>query len=295
MDTTSLQTFLTIAETGSFSVAAERLFLTQPAISKRIQALESELGTRLIDRVGRQNLLTPAGEIFISHAKVILQQLQDSQREIDNLTGEVSGALRFGTSHHIGLHRLPPILKQLNQKYPNLTLDIHFMDSEAAYRDVQNGKLEIGIITIPETPELELKHRVIWIDPLEFVVGKSHPLGRELAKKPEPVVSLKELSQCNAILPAKSTYTRQILENAFDTQGFQIKTALSTNYLETIKMLVGVGLGWSVLPRTMLTKDLLVLSLPNFRLNRKLGVVWHPKRTLSNAANRLMQLLAETT
>jgi len=293
MDTTSLKTFLTIAETGSFSLAAERLFLTQPAISKRIQALESELGTRLFDRVGRQNLLTPAGEIFFSHAQIILQQLQDSQREINNLTGEVSGALHFGTSHHIGLHRLPPILKQLNQKYPNLTLDIHFMDSEAAYRDVQNGRLELGIITIPNSPDPDLKHRVIWHDPLEFVVGKSHPLYKELIKNQALTFNLKDLSQYSAILPAKSTYTRQILEKVFGEQGYEIKTALSTNYLETIKMLVGVGLGWSVLPRTMLTRDLAVLSLPQLPLNRKLGVVWHPKRTLSNAANRLMQLLAK--
>ena len=291
MDTSSLKTFLAIADTGSFSLAAERLFLTQPAISKRIQALEIELDARLFDRVGRQTLLTPAGEIFYKRAQTILQQLEDSQREIENLSGEVSGTLHIGTSHHIGLHRLPPILKRLNQQFPQLNLDIHFMDSEVAYREVQSGKLELGIITIPSTPDHELSTRTIWKDPLAFVVGKSHPLAAIISEKNKSSITLKELSEYNTILPAKSTYTRQILEAAFNKQGQSVKTTLSTNYLETIKMLVSVGLGWSVLPCTMISKELAVLNMTRLQLERRLGIVWHPKRTLSNAAILMMELL----
>ncbi|WP_455220311.1 LysR family transcriptional regulator [Kaarinaea lacus] len=295
MDTASLKTFLTIADTGSFSLAAERLYLTQPAISKRIRTLETELDARLFDRVGRQTLLTPAGEVFYKRAQIILQQLEDSQREIDNLSGEVAGTLHIGTSHHIGLHRLPPVLKRLNQEYPRLTLDIQFMDSEVAYRQVQQGKLELGIITIPNSPEHELKTRRIWKDALEFVVGKSHPIATTMTAKKPHAITLKNLSQYNAILPAKSTYTRQILEAVFSTQNLDIKTTLSTNYLETIKMLVSVGLGWSALPRTMIDKDLIVLNLPRLQLQRNLGIVWHPKRTLSNGATAMMELLAHNS
>ena len=289
MDTTSLKTFLSIAETGSFSGAADRLYLTQPAISKRIQALENELGTQLFDRVGRQTLLTPAGEIFYKRAQIILQQLEDSQREIANLSGEVTGTLHIGTSHHIGLHHLPPILKRLNQQFPDLTLDIHFMDSEAAYREVFTGKLELGIITIPDTAGEELNLRVIWEDPLEFVVGKSHILAAKHSTKRQ--LSAQEIAHHDAILPSKNTYTRQILEAAFGKLHCELNTTLSTNYLETIKMLVNVGLGWSLLPRSMLRKELVVLKVPRMQLQRNLGVVWHPKRTLSNGAAAMMELL----
>ncbi|WP_455199743.1 LysR family transcriptional regulator [Kaarinaea lacus] len=289
MDTATLKTFLTIAETGSFSLAAESLYVTQPAISKRIQALESELGTRLFDRVGRQTLLTPAGEIFFKRAQIILQQLEDSQREIDNLSGEVTGTLHIGTSHHIGLHHLPPVLKRLNQQYPDLTLDIQFMDSEAAYREVLSGKLELGIITIPSLATRELDTYVVWEDPLEFVVGKNHLLAKKLSSS--RTLTAKELAQYDAILPAKNTYTRQILETAFNKIDCEIKTTLSTNYLETIKMLVNVGLGWSLLPRSMLGKEMLVVQIPRMELRRKLGIVWHPKRTLSNGATVMMDLL----
>ena len=289
MDTATLKTFLAIAETGSFSLAAERLYVTQPAISKRIQALETELGTQLFDRVGRQTILTPAGEVFSKRAQTILQQLEDSQREIDNLSGKVAGTLHIGTSHHIGLHHLPPILKRLNQQYPELTLDIQFMDSEAAYREVLTGKLELGIITIPSSDPLELKTRVVWEDPLEFVVGKSHSLAKKLITKRQ--LNARELALYDAILPAKNTYTRQILETAFSKINCEIKTTLSTNYLETIKMLVNVGLGWSLLPRSMLGKEVIVFQLPRIQLQRNLGIVWHPKRTLSNGATVMMDLL----
>jgi len=291
MDTSSLRTFLSIAETGSFSIAAERLYLTQSAISKRIQSLETELDTKLFDRVGRQTVLTPAGEIFFGRAQTILQQLEDSHREIDNLKGEVAGTLHIGTSHHIGLHRLPPILKRLNQQYPDLTLDIHFMDSEVAYREVHSGKLELGIITMPRNDTGELNRRIVWDDPLDFVIGKNHPLTDIIGKSRTKSVSVRELAAHNAILPARNTYTRQILETAFAKTGHHINTNLSTNYLETIKMLVAVGLGWGVLPRTMLNRELIVINLPKLHIQRELGIVWHPKRTLSNAARVMMELL----
>ena len=293
MDTSSLRTFLAIAETGSFSTAAEKLYLTQSAISKRIQALEIELDTQLFDRIGRQTVMTPAGEIFFGRAQTILQQLEDSHREIDNLKGEVAGTLHIGTSHHIGLHRLPPILKRLNQKFPDLTLDIHFMDSEVAYREVQSGKLELGVITIPNKEKQELNTQLIWNDPLEFVIGKNHPLAETVNRQANKTVALKELASYNAILPARNTYTRQVLEAAFAKTGHHVNTNLSTNYLETIKMLVAVGLGWGILPRTMLSRELIALKIPKLQVQRNLGVVWHSKRTLSNAANAMMQLLVE--
>ncbi|MGD8559877.1 MAG: LysR substrate-binding domain-containing protein, partial [Gammaproteobacteria bacterium] len=238
---------------------------------------------------GRQTLLTPAGEVFYQRAQGILQQLEDSQREIDNLSGKVSGTLHVGTSHHIGLHRLPPLLKRLHQQYPDLNLDIHFKDSEAVYQDVLSGKLELGVITIPATPDGELDTQTLWPDPLEFVVARAHPLAQSSNAKKR--VTPKELCQFDAILPAQNTYTRQILEAAFDKLGYRIKTALSTNYLETNKMLVTVGLGWSLLPRTMVDKELRAINVPKLQLQRNLGIVRHPKRTLSNAARILLELL----
>lgn len=287
MEINNLQTFVTVAESGSFSQASAQLFLTQPAISKRIAALEVELGTSLFDRIGRKVTLTEAGQALLPRARGILLEVEDSRRAISNLSGHVGGKLSIGTSHHIGLHRLPPVLRQFNKTCPEVELDIHFMDSEEACRAVEHGDLELGIVTLPLTP-LEILHtREIWPDPLSIVVGKSHPLAKHRQ------VSLETLSQHTAILPATGTYTREVLERAIEHSNSKLKVGLATNYLETIKMMVSVGLGWSVLPDSMLNKEIKQLAINQLHLHRTLGMVWHAGRTLSNAANALFDVVEQ--
>jgi len=285
MEFAALKAFVAVAETGSFSVAAERLFLTQPAVSKRIAALESELDTRLFDRIGRTVTLTEAGVALLPRAQSMLVELKDSIRAISSLSGEVRGTLRFATSHHIGLHRLPPTLKHYTQAYPQVRLDIRFMDSEAACVAVEHGDLELGIVTLPPAPSSNLTTEVIWQDPLGIVVSRSHPLTGKAD------VTLGELAQHVAVLPSSNTYTRQIAEQAFSRLGLELEVTFSTNYLETIKMLVSVGIGWSLLPNTMLDKHICMLSVEELSLQRSLGIVYHRERTLSNAAHALISEL----
>jgi len=280
-----LKAFVAVAETGSFSLAAERLFLTQPAVSKRIAALESELDARLFDRIGRTVTLTEGGHALLPRAQKLLVELEDSIRAISSLSGEIRGTLCFATSHHIGLHRLPPILKRYTLAYPQVRLDIQFMDSEAACVAVEHGDLELGIVTLPPAPSSKLTTKVVWQDPLGIVVSHNHPL----AEKAD--VTLNELAQHVAVLPATNTYTRQIAEQAFSRLGLSLEVALSTNYLETIKMLVSVGIGWSLLPNTMLDKHISKLPVEELSLQRSLGIVYHRERTLSNAARALISEL----
>lgn len=285
MDINALQAFLAVAETASFSLAAERLFLTQPAISKRISALEESLGAKLFDRIGRQVTLTEAGRALLPRAQRILAELEDSQRAIANLGGQVAGRLTFGTSHHIGLHRLPPILRLYTERFPEVQLDIRFMDSEEACKAVEHGDLELGIVTLPRHPSPALAVRIVWEDPLAVVAAADH----ELTKKRKLTPAM--LADYPAILPAPGTYTRDVLEQALQPYGLELHAALSTNYLETIKMLVSVGLGWSVLPRTMLSSEVRPLKVDNLILTRQLGTVHHHSRTLSNAAKAMLDML----
>lgn len=285
MDTHSLQTFITVAEKQSFSGAAEHLYLTQPAISKRIASLESELNAKLFDRIGRKITLTEAGHALLSRAKSILLEMEDSRRLISNLAGQVSGRLSIGTSHHIGLHRLPPVLRQFTRDFPEVALDLQFMDSEVACRAVQSGDLEIGIVTLPLKPLHGLHSELIWPDPLDVVVGHEHSLAGQHK------FSFKHLAEHPAILPSPGTYTRALLEKAFATRKQPLKVGMTTNYLETIKMMVGIGLGWSVLPRSMFGTELSTLNIRGLHLERQLGVVRHQARTLSNAASKMIDTL----
>jgi DNA-binding transcriptional LysR family regulator len=285
MDLATLNAFIAIAELGSFSEAAERLFLTQPAVSKRIASLEQQLNMRLFDRLGREVSLTEAGRALLPRAYQILNVLDDTRRALTNLNGEISGRLTLATSHHIGLHRLPALLRAFTRAYPQVALDIQFLDSEVAYEEVLHGRAELAVITLaPETRE-PVHAVAVWDDPLDFVAAPEHPLARNGA------VSLADVAHHPAVFPGGNTFTHHIVRRLFEAQGLTPNIAMSTNYLETIKMMVSIGLAWSVLPRTMLDDQVARLPLPGIQLTRQLGYISHTERTLSNAARAFMNLL----
>lgn len=284
MELAALQAFLAVADTGSYSAAAGSLFLTQPAVSKRINRLESELEVKLFERLGRRVRLTHAGEVLLPRARELVLQAQDMKHLASNLHTEVSGPLLLGTSHHIGLHRLPPVLKRFRSTWPEVELDIRFMDSETACRAVEKGELELAVVTLPTTPPPHLATRRLWKDPLEFVAAPDHPLAARNR------VSLEELASHPAVLPGPTTYTRAILERALAERGLEITLGMSTNYMETLKMLAEINLGWSLLPATIRGTTLKALEVP-LALSRELGVVAHRDRILSNPARALLELL----
>ncbi|CAH0990372.1 HTH-type transcriptional activator CmpR [Sinobacterium norvegicum] len=285
MDSQALKTFVAIAECGSFSIAAEQLHLTQPAVSKRVSALEEQLDTPLFDRVGRRVLLTEAGRKLLPRAQGILNQLKIATQEIHDLQGDISGLLQMATSHHIGMHRLPTILRQYAEQHAQVVLDIDFIDSEKAYDKVLKGEVELAVITLSPVPQPPIEQRLLWQDKLVFVAHKQHPIfdGR--------TISLKELSQHRAILPGLNTYTGQIVSSLFADNKLQLNSSMATNYLETIKMLVDIGLGWSVIPATMLDDDVGVIDIHQVNINRSLGYIFHQDRSLSNAGQAFIAQL----
>ncbi len=285
MDSQALKSFISIAECGSFTVAAERLHVTQPAISKRIATLEIELGAKLFDRIGRRVSVTESGAKLLPRAQGIIREMEDSKREIRDLSGEVSGQLSIAISHHIGLHRLPPVLQAFSQQYPQVALDISFQDSEVAHDDVLHGRTELAVVTLAPQMSAKVKAQEIWPDPLAFVVSPAHKLSHCQQ------VTLTLLCQEAAILPNQGTFTGQLVQALFAAQGRQLDILMATNYLETIKMMVSIGLGWSVLPRTMLDAQLMELTVDQVTLSRRLGYIRHQERSLSNAATAFIALL----
>ncbi|MDX1496206.1 MAG: LysR family transcriptional regulator [Salinisphaeraceae bacterium] len=285
MDTQWLEAFIAVAENNSFSQAAEVLHLTQPAVSKRIAALEERHATQLFDRIGRNVQLTEAGRALLPHARRVMQEIEDSRRALSQLGEGISGRLSIGTSHHIGLHHLPPILRHYAQLYPAVDLDIDFMDSEQATHAVELGRLELAIVTLPPTVPQRLATDLIWPDPMAVVASPNHPLAKL------KTLSVDNLAAHPALLPDAQTYTHSIVRKAMAEHGLSPRVRLATNYLETLKVLVSVGLGWSALPLTMTDEHVIALPVPGIKLGRELGVVRHAKRSLSRAAEELLQLL----
>lgn len=292
MDTQNLKAFVAVAEHLSFSTAAEQLHVTQPAISKRIHLLEQQLSSLLFDRVGRQVSLTEAGRILLPHAQNILNSINMAKQAVADLSGEVRGQLKLITSHHIGLHRLPLVLREYSQRYPLVDLDIRFMDSAEAYAAVQKGDSDLGIITQVEGIDSLVCSRTIWVDKMHFVSARQHPLSSM------PSVNLQDLSLYQALLPERRFYTTKLVEGLFMRSDLDLKINLSTNFLETIKALISAGYAWGVLPDTMLQDDTLaVLPVTNeatgepIQLSRNLDCIYHKQRSMSNAGKAFFDLL----
>lgn len=289
MELANLAAFVAVAEHGGFSLAAEQLHLTQPAVSKRIAQLEAELEVRLLDRLSRRIVPTEAGNLLLPRARALLAEADAARRELRELDRGVGGSLRLIASHHIGLHRLPPLLRKFSAQHPQVALNLRFMESEQAWQQVLDGHAELALTTLGPAAA-PLQTHVIWNDPLCCVAAPDHPLAQRRRLQPA------DLAAHPAVLPERQTFTHRIVAGAFAQRGLRLQLRMTTGSMETLKMLTSVGLAWGVLPQTMLDDQLCALPVAGLRLQRQLGCVTHGGRTLSRAAQAftaLMQASAE--
>lgn len=176
------------------------------------------------------------------------------------------------------------MLREFSNNYPDVELKLSFMDSEEACQQIINGDIELAIITLPGEDNDRLEMKPVWNDPLCVVVSTHHPLAAESK------LTIKKLLNHAAILPSRGTYTRKLIDTALGLDE-SVNTLLETHYLETIKAMVQTGLGWSMLPLSMLDKTLIALDIKHARTTRRLGIVVHSMRTKSNAANAMISQL----
>jgi DNA-binding transcriptional LysR family regulator len=284
MNLAAFEAFIKVMETGSISMAADQLFITQPAVTKRIHSLEDYFGVKLFESAGRGIQATHAAHSLLPKVKNWLNELGDIHHTLSHDQSQIKGKLKVGTSHHIGLHHLPQHLKSYVQHYPDVTLDVHFVDSEQAHEKVLAGDLELAFLTLPPTLDDRLKYIPLWSDPLVFVAAVFHPLANMKN------LTLEDLMQFPSLLPAAQTYTAQITLAEFEKSGLKPKVSMSNNPLESIRMLASIGLGWSVLPSTLVNQDLVRLDI-DLEMQRQLGMVWHPGRTQSKAAKALVEMM----
>ncbi len=284
MNLAAFDAFVKVMETGSISIAAEHLFITQPAVTKRIHSLEDYFGVKLFESAGRGIQPTHAAHSLLPKVKMWLNELGEIHHTLSHEQSQVQGRLKIGTSHHIGLHHLAEPLKRFVQQFPQVTLDVHFVDSEQAHEQVLAGELELAFLTLPPRGDDRLNYLTIWHDPLVFVAAPFHALAQQQQ------LHLEDLIAYPSLLPAAHTYTSQIMLAEFEKKGLKPQISMGNNPLESIRMLVSIGLGWSVLPKTLLNHELVQLDL-NLKLNRQLGMVWHPARIQSKAAAQLIQMM----
>lgn len=290
MDINNLQAFLEVAEKRSFSRSAESMKLTQPAVSKRIAALESELASRLFDRVGRSVHLTEAGKVLLPSALKISSEVSRIENEISSLGKEVGGKLSIGAAEHVGLDRLAPILKEYKLSYPEVEIDLQFLKSEDALYSVETGLLDMSLCPVNNSQVVDkansrLINIEIWKEQLQIVVDKNHPLARMSN------VTLKELVAYPGILPRKFSTIRKLIDQVLVSNQLEAVVAMEANDFTTTRSMASIGLGWACLPVTDEDDGLVSFSVDELGLEYSVALVRNPDRSLSRAAQAFVDSL----
>lgn len=279
-----LNTFVMVAEHGSFSAAADRLGLTQPAISLQVRQLEQSVGATLIERVGRVARPTLAGEALLAHAA----QIEDAvTAATDAVTrrGAGGGRVRIGTGATACLYVLPPILKTLRQTFPGLDLTVTTGNTVDIVQAIEDNRLDIGLVTLPVTGR-SLEITPVLVD--EFMLAA--PADMLLPKR----VNAASLADKPVLLFEPGGHTRTLSDAWFARSRVPVRPVMSLGSVEAIKALVAAGLGCAVLPGlalgTSTRKDLTVHTL-HPKLQRTLATVVRRDKRVSAGLAQLLRAL----
>ena len=292
MEIRQLESFRAVVREGSFTAAARKLHMTQPAVSLHIKALEEELGARLLDRGGRGVHLTPAGEALLEGVHAALASLQEAARRIAEIQAPDRGTVVLACGDTVALHLLPPVLLRFRVLYPLAEVHVRNDGSRAILDLVLNREADVGIVTRPPWLDPALWARTLLEDSLVLVLPREHRLA---ARKR---VVLRDLQGEAAVLLAKPAETRALIDRSLRAADVDLTVVMESGNLQVVKTYVAGALGLSIVPEMALTPEdrqrLEVRSLPAGTLPaRRIAVVRRKDRAPGLLTLGLLKLLAE--
>src|SRR5258706_121940 len=288
LDTRQLRAFATLARTGSFTIAARQLFLSQSAVSHSMKALEQEVGCRLLDRMGKKVLLTQAGETLLHHTEIILQVMNTARTALEQLGKWGRDRLRIGASTTACQYILPAVLREFKEKYPQSLISIEPGDTVDALELLRGNRVDLAIVLEPKNED-QLDFHSLFADELFFLVGASHPwaLNRQVVRA--------EIPKQNYVLYNKGSYTFRIIEQYFREEEMVLNTVIELGSMDAIKELVKLGLGVSIVAPWIAAKELqeksvAALPLGRRKLKRNWGIIHWRNRRLTMAEETFLGL-----
>ena len=284
-----LRAFAALAREGSFSRAAEALYVSQPAVSKHVAALEAELGTQLVVRGRLSTTLTPAGQVLADYVLRAEALLMNARRALAAGADMATGTLALAASGIPGTYVLPPLLSRFHEQYPNIEIDFQLSTSGGALEIVRAHRVEIGVVgglTVPA--ELEAEPLV---EDDVVLVGPPALGGRRLRAR--------DLEGLTWISREEGSATRAAVETARWQMGLHGVRRLELPTWEAVKLAVASGGGIATISRFALTlelesRTLVVLDVPRWRLTRTIAAVTARDVPLTPPAERFLALLRET-
>lgn len=247
-----LQVFYTVARLLSFTKAADSLHMTQPAVTFQIRQLEEYFNTRLFDRTHNRISLTEAGEEVLAYAERIIGLYNEMDNQIRKLTGDVIGVLVIGASTTIAEYRIPTLLGDFQQKFPDVRLRLKVSNTVGVVHMVENNEIDVGVVEAPVSNK-NLVVKVCWCDQLMVICPPDHELAN--AKS----IDVERVQPYPFIAREEGSGTREVISSYFAQRGLNfgdLKTTMEFGSPESVKSAVEAGLGISIISETTLVKEL---------------------------------------
>jgi DNA-binding transcriptional LysR family regulator len=292
VDERRLQIFKTVAELNSFSRAAEMLHLAQPTVSQQVQALEEQVGARLLDRTNKSVSLTPAGRVMYAHALDLLRGFAEARRACVEAAGVIAGPLSIGASLTIGQYVLPRAVTALLQHHPGIQLNLAIHNTEQIAHLMLSGRLDIGLVEGP-VDSSDLVEETLLEDELVWIAPTRHPWRQK------DEITLDDLKAEPVLLREKGSGTRRVMEAHLREAGLppeELDVVAEMDGIETIKGAVECGLGVAAVSRWTIRKELrlgtlLARTVRRVPMQRTFRAISPRGRTLLPAAAALLDVL----
>jgi DNA-binding transcriptional LysR family regulator len=292
-DTRQLLAFAALARVGSFTRAAQELFLTQSAISHAIKALEEQAGCRLFERAGRRVALTQSGEQFLRHVDKILAEMKAARRGLDELTRWGHGRLRLGASTTACQYILPTVLREFKQSFPKCAITIDPGDHARQMDQLLGSHIDLAVMLEPEGQK-EIAFVPLFADEMRFLVAPTHAWARAGR------VQRAGFEDETIIVYNHTSYTFRLVKDYFREEALPLTNFLELGSMEAMKELVKIGLGVGVLAPWVALEELAsgaLVSLPlgKRKLKRQWGVGYLRGRRLSLGEETFVGLCQSVT
>lgn len=277
IDSRQLQAFAILARTGSFTVTARQLFLTQSAVSHSMKALENDIGCRLLDRVGKKVMLTQAGEHLLQHAERVLREMNAARSGIERLGKWGRGRLRLAAPATLCVSLLPTVLREFQESFPQSLIAIEPGDTQESLERLEQGRVDLSL-TMEGRPDDRFEFVPLFADELRFITSPLHPWA-ESGSVPKA-----EISRQNLIIYGKGSRTWRLIDEYFREEAIVLNAVIELRSMEAIRELVKLNLGVSILApwiaaREMVDGSLVSLPLGRRKLRRQWGVLhWRGRR-----------------
>lgn len=294
MELHQLETFEAVVLHGSFTRAADALHLTQPAVTRQVAALETEMKTRLFDRLGRTVRLTVSGEALHRYAEPMLRLAREAREAVADIGSGKTGRIAVGASNTLATYVLPPLLRRFREAHGQVEMAITTGVSARIVEEVLSGEVDVGLVT-GSGDEASL-HEALTVVPLAeyatcVVVPPTHPLAGQGS------IRAAELAGSPLILMETGTNLRTYVDRLLSAAGVEEQVAMELDNVEAIKRMIEADLGVSLLPQVAVATEvaagrLAALSLADVpRAHRRIVLVYRRDKYLPAALRAFLTLL----